>query len=73
MLGNLIAEMARNGIEPSDIAACLGCSERTAKNKINEITPFTYFEVVKIQNAYFPKLSKEYLMEKTDTGPEKVG
>lgn len=45
--------------------------------KIEDYEIPVYFFTPKVQSVElgtcFPKLSKEYLMEKTDTGPEKVG
>lgn len=65
MLSNLVAEMARNNINNSDIAKCIGCTERTVRNKIDETTAFTYSEAIKIRNTFFPKLETEYLFEQT--------
>ncbi|MDD7511021.1 MAG: HTH domain-containing protein [Peptostreptococcaceae bacterium] len=60
---NLNAEMARYEITVSDIAKLLSCSERTVKNKISGITPFTYKEAITIRNEFFNNLETEYLFE----------
>lgn len=55
--------MARYEITVSDIAKLLSCSERTVKNKISGITPFTYKEAITIRNEFFNNLETEYLFE----------
>ena len=40
-MDNLKAEMQRNGLTVRDIMLTIGCSEKTARNKINEETDFT--------------------------------
>ena len=39
----------------------LCCSEKTARNKLNGVSPVTVPEAAKIINKYFPKHSVEYL------------
>ena len=58
---NLKAEMQRNGLTVWDIVETIGCSEKTARNKINGETDFTYPEAVKVRNRLFPGLRMEYL------------
>lgn len=41
-MDNLKAEMQRNGLTVRDIMRTIGCSEKTARNKINGETDFTY-------------------------------
>ena len=54
MLNNLMAELIRKNIEPkSGIAKAIGCTKRTAKNKLNGISPFTVPEAEKIIKTYF--------------------
>ena len=43
-MDNLKAEMQRNGLTVRDIMRTIGCSEKTARNKINGETDFTYPE-----------------------------
>lgn len=63
MHNNLLAEMARKSVTVSDLAKILKCSDRTVKNKIAGITPFTYKEATTIRNTFFKKLDTEYLFE----------
>lgn len=58
---NLKAEMTRQGIKTTDIACCVGITERAMRNKLNGVTDFTWKQVCKIQKDFFPQLSKEYL------------
>ena len=64
MLYNLKAELVRKGLEPANaIAAALNCTEKTARNKLGNITPVTVPEAVAIQQRYFSldEYSLEYL------------
>lgn len=63
MFRNLLAEMSRSRITRHDIAACLGVSEKTARNYINGISKISWFDTLKIRNTFFPDLSLEYLFE----------
>lgn len=58
---NLITEMARYGFRNKDIQKVIKCSEKTARNKINGITQFTYREAKEIKDKLFPNLNLEYL------------
>lgn len=54
MYANLMAEYARKNLKPHmAIMDVLGCSEKTARNKINGITPITVPEAVKIKETTF--------------------
>ena len=54
MLNNLKAELVRKNIDPTNgIAKAINCTKRTAKNKINGITPFTIPEAEIIMEKYF--------------------
>ncbi len=62
MLNNLKAEFVRCNIEPYvGVMNALCCSEKTARNKLNGVSPVTVPEAAKIINKYFPKHSVEYL------------
>ena len=42
MLNNLKAEYVRKGIDPcKGVMNTINCSEKTARNKLNGVTPFT--------------------------------
>ena len=69
-MDNLKAEMQRNGLTVRDIMLTIGCSEKTARNKINGETDFTYPEAEKVRNDLFPGLRMEYLFHAA-TQPEK--
>lgn len=54
MLLNLKAEYVRKNIDPNKgVMKALGCSEKTAYNKLNGITPISVPEAVKIQKCDF--------------------
>ena len=44
-----------------DIMRTIGCSEKTARNKINGETDFTYPEAEEVRNRLFPGMRMEYL------------
>lgn len=54
LLNNLKAELVRKNIDPkSGIAKAINCTQRTANNKLNGITPFTVPEAEIIMEKYF--------------------
>ena len=63
---NLEAEMARENVSTFDIARVIKKTERTVRNKMDGITAFSFYETLKIRNAFFPKLSTEYLFAETE-------
>lgn len=65
-MDNLKAEMQRNGLTVKDIMSTIGCSEKTARNKVNGETDFTYPEAEKVRNDLFPGLRMEYLFHRSD-------
>lgn len=60
---NLKAEITRHKVQVKDIAASIGISERTMKNKLNGVTDFTWGQACRIQKEFFPELSKDYLFD----------
>lgn len=68
-MDNLKAEMQRNGLTVKDIMSTIGCSEKTARNKINGETDFTYPEAEKVRNVLFPGLRMEYLFASAVPSP----
>ena len=46
--------MEEEGVTRIDIQNLLGVSEKTVRNKLNGNTDFTWEEVRKIRNKYFP-------------------
>lgn len=70
---NLLAEMARCRVSIKDIQYCLGCSEKTVRNKISEETDFTFPEVIKIRNTFFKGMTLEYLFStEKQLGPDQA-
>lgn len=69
-MDNLKAEMQRNGLTVKDIMDAIGCSEKTARNKINGETEFTYPEAETVRNKLFPSLRLEYLFRPNVRGRE---
>ena len=53
--------MARAGVSVSDIQKLLGCSDKTVRNKANEITEFSVGEAINIRDTFFPGMRIEYL------------
>ena len=68
-MDNLKAEMQRNGLTISDIMRTIGCSEKTARNKINGETDFTYPEAEEVRNRLFPGMRMEYLVHQPGRPP----
>lgn len=68
-MDNLKAEMQRNGLTVKDIMSTIGCSEKTARNKINGETDFTYPEAEKVRNVLFPGLRMNISFVSTAPSP----
>lgn len=69
MLSNLKAEYVRKGITPyKGVMEALQCSEKTARNKLEEKYPITIPEALTIRNTDFAQenFSLEYLFESSD-------
>ena len=70
MLNNLRAELVRKGYHtPSEaITAALGCSPKTARNKLDGKSPVTVPEAVKIIETYFTgdNFTIEYLFAQVE-------
>lgn len=60
--------MKQENVTRSDIQKLLGVSEKTVRNKISGETDFTWGEVRKIRNAYFPNDDFEKLFEQAQEG-----
>lgn len=77
MRSNLVAEMVRKGYKadqvPKVVAQIIKCSEKTARNKIKNITDFTFTEIVKIDDAVFKnEFSLKYLFQNFDEQPRRL-
>ena len=60
-MNNLKAEMVRSNVSNYDIQRILGCGERTVRSKISGESEFTFPEVLRIRDTYFPGMRLEYL------------
>jgi hypothetical protein len=69
MLNNLTAELVRKGYKTPALAIskALGCTDKTARNKIDGKSQVTVSEAVKIVQAYFAEdgFTIEYLFSPT--------
>ena len=68
MLKNLKTALEHKRITVKALAAILNISEKTAWNKINEVTDFTYPEALKISKEFFPEYRSEYLFDSDKRG-----
>lgn len=71
MFPSLYAEMARYGIKTKDIAQLLKINTKTARHKLTGKACFTFAEIKKIRDEFFPKLTVDYLFFNEHT--DKVG
>ena len=56
--------MKQENVSRADIQNLLGVSEKTVRNKLSGETDFTWGEVRKIRNNFFPKYDFKKLFEK---------
>lgn len=61
MLNNLKKELVAKKITTKSFAEFLGICEKSATNKLNGKTEFTYSEFKKICNFLFPEYNSDYL------------
>lgn len=78
MLTNLMAELARKGYRtPAQaVSKALGCTEKTARNKVEGRSPITVPEAVTIIQEYFAEdsFTIEYLFAQSkDTARPQLG
>lgn len=61
MLSNLKAELVRKNLIPDKaIEAVLGCTNKTARAKLNGKSDFSLPEAIKIVSCYFPDSEFKY-------------
>ena len=65
MFHNLEAEMARSRVTVKDIAKCINKTEKSVRNKLQGIRPFTWPEIVMIRDSYFPDMDLQYLFDQS--------
>jgi len=58
---NLIGEMAKREIQKKEMAQCIGVCDRALRNKLDGKAPFTWPEVRKIRQKFFPDISPDDL------------
>lgn len=66
----LAAEIARRGIKKKDIAANIAISERSLYSKMCGKTDFTWQEIRKISETFFPGVDKDNLFRRADDWEE---
>ena len=66
----LVSEIARRGIKKKAIAKEIGISERAFYNKLNGDVSFTWEEVCGISKCFFPDMTKDELMKRSEEESE---
>lgn len=66
MYKNLRGEMVKKDLTVTKLAALIGVSEKTLRNKINGETEFTWPEICKVYRLVNPKMSKDELFSKEE-------
>lgn len=59
----LVYRMKAKGISNEMMCKALGVTEKTLRNKIQGITPFTWDEVKTVRQSFFPEESIEELFK----------
>jgi transcriptional regulator with XRE-family HTH domain len=67
MFFNLIKEMRAANLSIKDLASLLNLTEKTAYDKFNGGSEFTYSELMKIKKFLFPNHDFSYLFEIKET------
>lgn len=65
MFPNLEAEMARKKISTARLGSVIGCTEKSAKNKLDGITEFKLSEIQAILEL-FSECTVDYLFERSE-------
>lgn len=68
MFNNLLAEMARNRINQTQLAEVLHVSQKTVSNKLKGKSEFTLSELNKIMGLFEDDMSFDYLFGPKDSG-----
>lgn len=63
----LRAELAKRGVKKSAVAKALNISYRSFANKLSGQTAWTWPEVCKVNDIFFPDMDKETLFAESDT------
>lgn len=62
----LISEMAKRGIQKTEVAKLLGIHWNSAANKINGVSNFSVEEAIKIRDKFFPDWKIEELFRREE-------
>ena len=71
MYKNLLAEMARRGINNLQIAKAIGINPSTLSAKLNSYDRLKLCEAERIKEIFFPGMSIEYLFATEPEGEDK--
>lgn len=63
---NLAGEIAKRGIKKTAIATHLNISYRSLYNKLSGDVSFTWEEICKINERFFPDMNKDVLFKKNE-------
>jgi len=63
----LRAEIAKRGVKKTAMAKALGISIGSFHNKMNGVSDFTWPEVCKVNDIFFPDMDKETLFAEGET------
>ena len=63
----LTGEIAKRGIKKCAISSALGISGRALYNKMSGKVPFTWPEACRINEKFFPDMSKDELFAQADS------
>lgn len=70
----LRSELDRRGIRLTAVSRALGITDRTLRNKLNGQTDFTWPEVCRINEQFFPDLKKDelFMREEANEGKSRI-
>lgn len=66
---NLIAEMARTGIQASEVAKAIDVNPATLSAKMNDANRLKLAEAAKIRDRFFPEFAMDYLFSQIPMKP----
>lgn len=72
MLKNLRAEMVRNGVSVTAMAAKIGKTDRCVRAKLGGATAWSLPEAQAVRDRFFPGMSLEYLFADSNSAQSAV-
>lgn len=63
----LVGEIAKRGVKKKAIADAIKVKDRTLRNKVYGVTPFTWPEVNTIRDTFFPDMALQDLFERAES------